>query len=758
MKTSGMARYGGLIALLVVFLAGTGALMALHSTYAQQAASDMAAAGQTGRQQAQPQAILAQTQLARSELSARRYLVRGLNDLRTTVEKADAAFGQLNAGDPKTLEALKQRWTQYREQLTPIVSFKGDPYIETADQGTQLSAAGLTLNLALEEAIRFGAASGPALSDQIGQLTDGLTATAQARADQLRQWMFAGLGASALLLLLMLMLVARISRKERALAQAKRESDDILRTVNQGLFLLDNKLTLGSERSEALENIFRRKDFDKLDFPSLLNGLIPDKTLETANEYVRLLWGDRVNEKLIKSINPLNEVEVNFDAGGGKMETQYLEFDFNRVRGDNSTRVLVTVNDVTRRVELARELHESQEKAQAQLDLLLHILHVEPRQLSAFLEESEVAIKIVNAILKEPAREETAFRAKLDGLFRQVHSVKGEAAALGLKTVESRAHSFEEALSELRNRPALTGNDFLPLVVKLDDLFGHFAQIRDMIGRLSDLRVAMSTETPAAAEPAPTPPQMPVEQMAQPQEEPAAPQPAEEDLPTMIAPSPLLQAPIAQDSGDTLIQRPSAEALEALRQNAAGGDIESAVTQLAKRIARKQSKPIDIHCSGLDRVPAKYRRAIKDIAIQMVRNSLTHGIESPQERSRANKNAAGSIVIRFENQGAEGCEFVCQDDGRGLDAAQLKKTAVERGLISAEQAASLDDRRALSLIFMAGFTTQAEVTEDAGRGVGMDVVRAQVQELGGKIGISTVAGKFLRFRVSFPAASEAQAA
>ena len=79
-------------------------------------------------------------------------------------------------------------------------------------------------------------------------------------------------------------------------------------------------------------------------------------------------------------------------------------------------------------------------------------------------------------------------------------------------------------------------------------------------------------------------------------------------------------------------------------------------------------------------------------------------------------------------------------------------------LASPEQAAALDDRRALSLIFMAGFSTQTEVTEDAGRGVGMDVVRAKVQELGGKISISTVAGKFLRFRVWPPAASEAQAA
>src|SRR5688572_1978066 len=99
---------------------------------------------------------------------------------------------------------------------------------------------------------------------------------------------------------------------------------------------------------------------------------------------------------------------------------------------------------------------------------------------------------MVNSILKEPAREESAFRAKIDGIYRQVHAVKGEAAALGLKTVEQRAHAFEEALSDLKGRQSLSGSDFLPLVVKLDDLFNHLAQVREMLSRLVDLHQAIA--------------------------------------------------------------------------------------------------------------------------------------------------------------------------------------------------------------------------------------------------------------------------
>ena len=147
-------------------------------------------------------------------------------------------------------------------------------------------------------------------------------------------------------------------------------------------------------------------------------------------------------------------------TGGGKFETRFLQFEFHRVRVDGRiTHMLVSVSDVSSRVELARELQNSQSQAQAQVDTLLGILHIDPVQLASFLNDSNAAMKMINAVLREPAREEGAFRKKLDTLFRQAHSVKGEAAALGLSSIESRAHSFEDDLKLLRERAGLSGND-----------------------------------------------------------------------------------------------------------------------------------------------------------------------------------------------------------------------------------------------------------------------------------------------------------
>jgi chemotaxis protein histidine kinase CheA len=440
-------------------------------------------------------------------------------------------------------------------------------------------------------------------------------------------------------------------------------------------------------------------------------------------DYVALLWGERVNEKLVKTINPLNEVEVHFDNPAGGFDTHFLEFDFNRVKSEGSlSHLLVTVNDVTKRVMLSRELLDSQEKAQAQLDLLLRILHVEPDSLTGFLTDADVSLKMVNSILKEPAREESAFRAKIDGIYRQVHAVKGEAAALGLKTVEQRAHAFEEALNDLKGRQTLSGSDFLPLVVKLDDLFNHLAQVREMLSRLVDLHQAIASKrTPGG--------QVEAEKVDQ--------WLAGKQDPTM---------------------QTKALAVPADAEGSISTGLERTLEDLAARVASSQSKQVTLRCTGLDVVPESYRRAVKDITIQLVRNAVVHGIEVPGERTKVNKSETGTLAVEFAPRDGDGYELIVQDDGRGLQLDRIKEVAVQRGLITKEQAAMLDPRQTMALIFRPGFSTADRVTTDAGRGAGMDLVRILVAELGGRVGLASAGGKFSKFKIWLPATARAVAA
>ena len=162
------------------------------------------------------------------------------------------------------------------------------------------------------------------------------------------------------------------------------------------------------------------------------------------------------------------------------------------------------------------------------------------------------------------------------------------------------------------------------------------------------------------------------------------------------------------------------------------------------------TKRFRLTLTGLAEVPAVYSPTIKDCLIQMLRNAAVHGIESPEVRLASSKEDTGTVRVDFRRSG-DGYELVFEDDGAGIAPETLKAAAVRKRLITEEEAAAMDTRAAMALIFRPGFSTTEEISMDAGRGVGMDVVARSVYALGGKIGVSTHPGKFTRFKIVLPA-------
>jgi len=768
-----LGRYKGIVFAITGFLLFIAIILAVNHGKAGRFADDVVGVKFLVEQQLQPSVVHDSAATVAARLKAGEKIEDAVEVLRTAANSYDHAMSGLAGGgmvsdssgksivlsallssEAKTqLAAGTKLWDGYKAKLDPVLRFSGSPYatdvvevppppvVTGKDKNAavqppapavptvHLSPRGRRLQAALVELTDYGAASQEQLARVASELAKQVEQDSQSEAGVLRAIQVFGMVAALLLLGAIFFYFARNLRKEEVVSvRARKETADILRTVNEGLFLLDKELKLGSERSMALNTIFRREEFSDMTFDKLLKEIVPEKTLRTAMDYVALLWGERVNEKLVKTINPLNEVEVHFDNPAGGFDTHFLEFDFNRVKSEGTlSHLLVTVNDVTKRVMLSRELQDSQEKAQAQLDLLLRILHVEPDSLTGFLTDADVSLKMVNSILKEPAREETAFRAKIDGIYRQVHAVKGEASALGLKTVEQRAHAFEESLSDLKGRPTLSGSDFLPLVVKLDDLFNHLAQVREMLSRLVDLHQAIAVRSKTSG-------------------------PG-----TSVEPS-KVDAWLAGKSEQTMQMKALSPDLEATDTGSSSSGLERTLEELATRVASTHSKQVKVKCAGLEEVPEAYKRAVKDITIQLVRNAVVHGIEVPNERLKAQKAETGVLGVEFIRRGSEGFELVVQDDGRGLQLERIKEVAVERGLITPAQAAMLDPRQTMALIFRPGFSTADKVTTDAGRGAGMDLVRILVAELGGRVGLASAGGRFSKFKIWLPATERAVAA
>src|SRR5262249_52223014 len=186
-------------------------------------------------------------------------------------------------------------------------------------------------------------------------------------------------------------------------------------------------------------------------------------------------------------------------------------------------------------------------------------------------------------------------------------------------------------------------------------------------------------------------------------------------------------------------------------------DMSPTLHAMAERLAHDHHKRFKLTIAGLADVPRSYVDTVKDCVIQMLRNAAVHGIEPSEVRRAQTKGEIGVVKVEFKKAG-DGYELVFEDDGAGISPDQLKAAAVRKQIITSDEAAGMDTRAAMALIFRPGFSTQEEVSMDAGRGVGMDVVARSVYALGGKIGVSTNPGKFTRFKIVLPAAESPSAA
>ncbi|HEX4076170.1 MAG TPA: chemotaxis protein CheW [Candidatus Acidoferrales bacterium] len=141
--------------------------------------------------------------------------------------------------------------------------------------------------------------------------------------------------------------------------------------------------------------------------------------------------------------------------------------------------------------------------------------------------------------------------------------------------------------------------------------------------------------------------------------------------------------------------------------------------------------------------------AIKDPLTHLVRNAVDHGIELPEVRVKAGKPRVGRLILRAFHEGGQ-VNIEISDDGAGLNVQRIRQKAIERGLITAEQSGRTNDREIFNLIFLPGFSTAEKVTNVSGRGVGMDVVKTNVEKIGGTVDVQSTAGVGTTVRVKIP--------
>jgi two-component system chemotaxis sensor kinase CheA len=172
--------------------------------------------------------------------------------------------------------------------------------------------------------------------------------------------------------------------------------------------------------------------------------------------------------------------------------------------------------------------------------------------------------------------------------------------------------------------------------------------------------------------------------------------------------------------------------------------------RIVRDLSAELGKPIEFEMQGAEtELDRQVLDLIKDPLIHMVRNSADHGLEMPAERRAAGKPEKGTIRLAAWHEGGHIIVEV-SDDGRGLDAARIKAKAIERALVSGAEADKMSESQIQKFIFMPGFSTASKVTSISGRGVGMDVVRANMDQIGGVIDVKSVLGQGTSFVIKIP--------
>jgi len=180
------------------------------------------------------------------------------------------------------------------------------------------------------------------------------------------------------------------------------------------------------------------------------------------------------------------------------------------------------------------------------------------------------------------------------------------------------------------------------------------------------------------------------------------------------------------------------------------GVVWNKLPRVVRDLATSCGKQIQLEMDGAEtELDKSIIEAIKDPLTHIVRNCCDHGIETPADRVKRGKPAQGRLILRAYHEGGQvNIEII--DDGGGIDPSKVKKKALEKGLLRPEQAQRLSDREAVNLVFLPGFSTAEKVTSISGRGVGMDVVKTNIEKIGGVVDLNSRFGEGTTVKIKIP--------
>lgn len=318
----------------------------------------------------------------------------------------------------------------------------------------------------------------------------------------------------------------------------------------------------------------------------------------------------------------------------------------------------------------------------------------------------------------------------LSRIFRTLHSVKGTCSMFGFLRLQQVAHAVEDILSAIREGHLPISSSVIGTMLK-------------SFGIIKSLLTAIEATT---LEPAGNDSVMIAELRR-------LLHPRDFDMDFLPENFQVKVGPYAQQGNQLSALTSNLQQMAIKNPMQPIGNAWNELPRIIRDLSKASNKKIELKLTGQEiEIDREILYGIQSPIVHCVRNSVDHGIESPEIREKAKKASAGTIWINaFHEEGHIVVEI--KDDGRGINIPALRKKAIERGLISAKDMANLSDRQICRFIFEPGISTAHQVSEISGRGVGMDVVRTNIEKLGGKVDLKSIWGLGTTVRIKIQSAA-----
>lgn len=466
---------------------------------------------------------------------------------------------------------------------------------------------------------------------------------------------------------------------------------DLMDNTGQGFLSFGPDYRINEEYSKAVEQFLQEEVAGK----DALKLLFSER-LDDVAKLMDMVFNHAIGLEVVADIMPKELIR--------KERILSLEYRWiSNPKEQGGDRIMIIITDITQERELEELVRADEEK-----NLILGKVMNDKRGFFKFLKDLELQIAKSLVILCQ--WDDFDIKA----LFRAIHTIKGNTAIYGLRSISDEANEIEEILNEIVEGKRLFSDEELNT-------------LRERMGRMIQLSKDYL-----------------------------------HNLKHVIQPKDYLEAAQLYQVSEEKFQ-----ALEEAAKSSRSKKLKSAIQDIKRQpirplfeklkdhalaLAERLDKPIDVRIEGgeVELWQEPYEPLFSNL-IHLMRNLLDHGIESQEERMQEGKSYMGRIGLKAERD-KEGVHLTLSDDGRGIDAEKLRKNAVKKGLLKEEEAHTLSDEESYALIFHSGLSTKESVSDISGRGVGMDAIDVALKEIGGRMSIQSEPLKGSSFRITLPEA------